>query len=141
MWVIFTVISSVPLYFYSVNVDLWGLYGGMPKLKALENPENDLSSELFTADGVSLGKYFRYNRSQVSYGQLSPHITNALRAKEDIRFNDHSGIDFQAFARAIFYLGSRGGGSTITQQLAKKLYDTMGEMGSDEMLGEDDPHY
>jgi len=108
---------------------------GLPELKALENPENDLSSELFTVDGVSLGKYFRYNRSQVSYSQLSPHITNALRAKEDIRFNDHSGIDFQAFARAIFYLGSRGGGSTITQQLSKKLYDTMGEMGSDEMLG------
>jgi len=136
MWVIFTLmISSVPLYFYSVKVDFLGLYGGMPELKALENPENDLSSELFTEDGVSLGKYFRYNRSQVSYDQLSPNIINALRAKEDIRFNDHSGIDFQAFARAVFYLGSRGGGSTITQQLAKKLYDTMGEMGSDEMLG------
>ncbi len=53
MWVIFTLmISSVPLYFYSVKVDFLGLYGGMPELKALENPENDLSSELFTEDGV-----------------------------------------------------------------------------------------
>jgi len=123
----FAVIIGIPLYFYSVSVDLGGFYGGMPSLKALENPENDLSSELFTSDGVSLGKYFRYNRSQVTYNELSPNLIHALIAKEDVRFEQHSGIDLRAFLRAVFFLGTRGGGSTITQQLAKKIYNTMGE--------------
>lgn len=118
---------GVPFYFYSVSVNLGGFYGGMPDLKSLENPENDLSSELLTSDGVSLGKYFRFNRSQVTFDQLSPNLINALIAKEDVRYEDHSGIDLLAFMRAVAFLGTRGGGSTITQQLAKKIYNTMGE--------------
>ncbi|HEX9649438.1 MAG TPA: transglycosylase domain-containing protein [Cyclobacteriaceae bacterium] len=127
-WTIaFLLLVVVPFYFYSVAIDLGGFYGGMPGLQALENPENDLSSELLTSDGVSLGKYFRYNRSQVTYEQLSQNLINALIAKEDIRFENHSGVDLWAFLRAVAFLGSRGGGSTITQQLAKKIYNTMGE--------------
>ncbi len=126
-WILFVLaVGGIPFYIYSVSIDLWGLYGGMPTLKALENPENDLSSELITADGVSLGKYFRFNRSQVAYNELSPHIINALKAKEDIRFEEHSGVDLYAMLRVVRYMGSRGGGSTITQQLAKNIYGTMG---------------
>src|SRR5688500_11036036 len=126
-WIILIcLIVSLPLYIYSVRYDLFGLFGGMPSLKAIENPENDLSSELIAADGVSLGRYFLFNRSQVSYHQLSPTLVNTLLISEDHRFRDHSGLDFQAFLRAIYGAltlnFSQGGGSTITQQLAKNLF-------------------
>lgn len=71
----------------------------MPSLKAIENPENDLSSELISADGVSLGRYFRYNRSQVSYDKLSPDLVNTLILSEDHRFYEHAGMDFIAYLR------------------------------------------
>ena len=128
IWILFICfIIAVPLYVYSVQFDLFGLFGGMPSLKAIENPENDLSSELFSADGVSLGRYFTYNRSQVTYDQLSPHLINTLLFSEDHRFYDHSGLDFQAYLRVLYGIvtfnsGAKGGGSTITQQLAKNLY-------------------
>ena len=98
----------------------------MPSLKAIENPENDLSSELISADGVSLGRYFRYNRSQVTYDQLSPDLVNTLLLSEDHRFYNHSGLDFKAYLRVLYGIltfnsGAKGGGSTITQQLAKNL--------------------
>ena len=113
------------LYIWSVQADFMGLYGGMPSLKALENPENDLSSELLSADGVSLGRYFRYNRSQVTYDDLSEDLVNTLLLSEDHRYFDHSGMDFVAYLRVIkgiLTFDYAGGGSTITQQLAKNLY-------------------
>ena len=119
------VILFFPLYIWSVSVDMFGLYGGMPSLKALENPENDLSSELISADGVSLGRYFRYNRSQITYNDLSPDLVNTLLLSEDHRFFEHSGMDFVAYMRVIkgiLTMNYAGGGSTITQQLAKNLY-------------------
>ena len=128
IWILFLcVIIGVPLYIYSVRLDLFGLFGGMPSLKAIENPENDLSSELISADGVSLGKYFTFNRSQVTYDQLSPQLVNTLLYSEDHRFYNHSGLDFQAYLRVLYGIltfnsGAKGGGSTITQQLAKNLY-------------------
>jgi penicillin-binding protein 1A len=126
IWILFLVILvSIPLYVFSVSIDLFGLFGGMPSLKAIENPENDLSSELISADGVSLGRYFRFNRSQVTYDQLSPELVNTLLLSEDHRFYDHSGMDFWAYPRVMFGIltfDSKGGGSTITQQLAKNLY-------------------
>jgi penicillin-binding protein 1A len=142
IWILFICfIVAVPLYVYSVQFDLFGLFGGMPSLKAIENPENDLSSELLSADGVSLGRYFTYNRSQVTYDQLSPHLVNTLLFSEDHRFYDHSGLDFQAYLRvlygiATFNSGAKGGGSTITQQLAKNLYTLNPELdGSLAKLG------
>jgi penicillin-binding protein 1A len=128
IWIFFLcLIVGVPLYVYSVRFDLFGLFGGMPSLKAIENPENDLSSQLISADGVSLGSYFLYNRSQVTYDQLSPELVNTLLYSEDHRFYNHSGLDFQAYLRVVYGIltfnsGSKGGGSTITQQLAKNLY-------------------
>ena len=126
VWIVFLcVIIGGPLYVYTVSIDLLGLFGGMPSYAAIENPQNDLSSELISADGVSLGRYFRYNRSQVSYDQLSPDLVNTLLLSEDHRFYDHAGMDFWAYPRVfwgILTFNSAGGGSTITQQLAKNLY-------------------
>ena len=128
-----------PLYIYSVSIDLFGLFGGMPQTKSIENPENDLSSELISADGVSLGRYFRYNRSQVSFSQLSPDLVNTLLLSEDHRFYNHSGLDFQAFLRVFygiftFNAGAKGGGSTITQQLAKNLFTQNSDLELDGKL-------
>jgi penicillin-binding protein 1A len=99
----------------------FGVFGPMPSLKKLENAEADLASEVYTSDGKLMGKYYAENRSEVKYSQISPNVINALIATEDVRFNDHSGIDAKAIARAVFTLGRDGGGSTITQQLAKML--------------------
>ncbi|MGC1243079.1 MAG: transglycosylase domain-containing protein [Chryseosolibacter sp.] len=125
-WILFlAIIVGIPLYVYTVSIDLFGLFGKMPSYAAIENPQNDLSSELISADGVSLGRYFRYNRSQVSYDQLSPDLVNTLLLSEDHRFYEHAGMDFWAYPRVfwgILTFNSAGGGSTITQQLAKNLY-------------------
>ena len=120
----------LPLYIYTVSIDLGGLYGGMPSLKSLENPENDLSSELISSDGISLGRYYRYNRSQALYEELSPQLVNTLLASEDHRFDDHSGIDLQGLLRAVagvLTFQYAGGGSTITMQLAENLFNARSE--------------
>lgn len=127
-WIWLTVLGLfifTPLHIFTVKVDLFHLYGGMPNIHEVENPENDLSSEVLSADGVSLGRYFRYNRSQVSFGELSDDLVNTLIISEDHRFSSHSGLDLEAFVRVAFgflILHPSGGGSTITQQLAKNLY-------------------
>ncbi len=126
LWIVFLIlILGLPLHIFFVKNDLFGLYGGMPSLREVENPENDLSSEILSADGVSLGRYFRYNRSQVHYKDLSPDLINTLLISEDHRFYDHSGLDLPAYLRVIKGLltfSNSGGGSTLTQQLAKNLY-------------------
>ena len=125
-WIAFLCfILGLPLYVYTVGIDLFGLFGAMPSLADVENPENDLSSELISADGVSLGRYFRFNRSQVTFEELSDDLVNALVISEDHRFYQHSGLDFPAYLRVawgLITLNPAGGGSTITQQLAKNLY-------------------
>lgn len=135
IWILFfCFLIGFPLYIYTVSIDLFGLYGAMPSLKSIENPENDLSSELISADGKSLGKYFRFNRVQVGYEDLSPELINTLIISEDHRYHDHSGMDFWAFirvAKGLLTLNPEGGGSTITQQLAKNLYTQNDDMGLD----------
>jgi penicillin-binding protein 1A len=101
--------------------------GFMPSFEQLENPKNNLASEVYSFDGELLGKYYFENRSFVHYNDLSPHLVNCLVAAEDIRFTKHAGIDARSLARVIFktiILGqsAAGGGSTITQQLAKNLF-------------------
>jgi len=119
LWkVFFGGLTVVFLIFTSAN---FGLFGKMPSLKELENPEADLASEVYTADGKLMGKYYAENRSEIKYQEISANIINALIATEDARFKDHSGIDGKAVARAIISGGSQGGGSTITQQLAKMM--------------------
>src|ERR1700755_2907227 len=93
-WIGFIVVLlGLPLYLFCVSIDLFGMFGGMPDIREIENPKNDLSSELISADGVSLGRYFRYNRSQVTYEELSPDLVNVLGISEDDRFKDHSRLD------------------------------------------------
>jgi penicillin-binding protein 1A len=127
-----------PLYIYTVQINLFGMYGEMPSLREVENPENDLSSEVLSADGVSLGRYFRYNRSQVHFEELSEDLVNTLVISEDHRFYNHSGLDFPAYLRVMFgllTLNPQGGGSTITQQLAKNLYTMNPDRSLDGWLG------
>jgi len=113
-------------YLLSVENNLFYLFGSSPSLDKLENPRNDLASELYTSDGKLIGKYFRENRSPVSYDSLSPMLIKALIATEDVRFYEHSGIDPAAIASAVYgsLHGDARGASTITQQLAKNLYKT-----------------
>src|ERR1044072_1836344 len=106
-----------------------GLFGKMPSLSQLENPSITLASEVLGDDGTLLGKYYKEkgNRSFVGYKDISKHVVDALVATEDERFYDHSGIDGKSLARAIFYMGKEGGGSTITQQLALNMFDERAE--------------
>ena len=100
-----------------------GLFGKMPSLYELQNPSILQASEVYALDGTLMGKYYteRGNRSNVKYRDLSRYAIDALVATEDERFYSHSGIDFKSTLRALVTLGSEGGGSTITQQLAKAL--------------------
>lgn len=100
----------------------WGLLGEMPTFEQLENPETNLATEVFSSDGETLGKYYNENRTPIKYEELPPNLINALVATEDIRYYDHSGIDARGTLRAVAYLGSNGGASTISQQLAKQLF-------------------
>lgn len=103
----------------------FGVFGEMPSLKDLENPSIQQASEVYAMDGTLMGKYYteRGNRTSVKYRDISKHVIDALIATEDERFYSHSGIDFKSTLRAATSLGRDGGGSTITQQLAKALLD------------------
>lgn len=112
-------------FFLILLMAIFGVFGKLPSLKELENPSILQSSEVYAEDGTLMGKYYleRGNRSNVSYRDISRHVINALVATEDERFYEHAGIDFKSTLRAIFLLGKEGGGSTITQQLAKTLLE------------------
>ena len=100
-----------------------GVLGYLPPLEELQNPKNSFASEVISADMQSLGHYYRYeNRVGVEYTDLSPDLIHALVATEDVRFYEHTGVDFKSMFRAIIKLGRAGGGSTLTQQLAKQLW-------------------
>ena len=105
-----------------------GKFGELPTFEQLENPENNLASEIFTEDNQLLGKYYIANRSFIYFEDLSPYVVHALIATEDIRFEKHSGIDVRGLFRVMLktILGGQnaGGGSTLTQQLAKNLFNT-----------------
>ena len=100
-----------------------GLLGEMPDFRQLENPKTNLATQIISADNTVLGKfYFNDNRTPISFKEIPPEMLEALIATEDERFFNHSGIDFKGTARAVFYLGEKGGASTITQQLARQLF-------------------
>ena len=100
-----------------------GFLGEMPDLQQLENPKTNLATQIISSDGVVLGKfYFNDNRTPISFDALPKNLVNALIATEDERFFSHSGIDLKGTLRALFYLGKKGGASTISQQLARQLF-------------------
>ena len=127
MWFLFGLfVLSAGFAFYAINE---GWIGYMPPIEELQNPINRYATQVISADGKVMGtwNYNRENRIMVDYTQLAPSLVQALVATEDVRFYEHSGIDFFALGRAIIKRGvmgqkSAGGGSTITQQLAKQLY-------------------
>lgn len=122
-------IAFIWLWFFMVSSNTGNWFGPMPNLETLENPKTNLSSELYTSDGVIIGKYYRENRTNISYENISPNLINALIATEDIRFEKHSGIDLQGSFAILWYLlkGDKRGSSTISQQLSKNLFKTRGE--------------
>ena len=101
----------------------WGVFGELPDYTVLENPKTNLAAEIISSDAKTIGKfYLNDNRTPVSYDDLSPNLIDALIATEDARFHSHSGIDGIGTLRAFFFLGKRGGASTISQQLARQLF-------------------
>ena len=109
---------AIFLLFFITSV---GGFGALPTFEDLESPQSNLATEVISADGVTIGKYAKENRTPVKFKELPENLINALTATEDERFYEHSGIDFKGTARALLKPGS-GGASTITQQLAKMLF-------------------
>ena len=97
-------------------------YSKLPDISELENPKYEFSTIIYDSKNRELGKYYRYNRDWITFEELNPALVNALISTEDARFYSHSGIDFRGTLRAFFYLGKKGGASTISQQLAKLFF-------------------
>lgn len=110
---------AIVLFFLCAS---WGVFGAMPTFDELENPSSNVATEIISSDGKTIGKFYLENRVPVKYEDLPPHLVNALIATEDERFREHSGIDARGTLRAVTAIGSSGGASTITQQLAKLLF-------------------
>ncbi|MBU3927741.1 MAG: transglycosylase domain-containing protein [Bacteroidetes bacterium] len=122
-WLTWFIAVALTIVFFVGIIGQW--FGSMPSFEELENPESNLASEVYSSDGVLLGTYFIENRSNIIYRDVSPHLINALMAIEDVRFEKHSGIDERALLRVAFGVitgNNKGGGSTLTQQLAKNLF-------------------
>lgn len=123
LWIAFGGLIAFTVLFFVCVAN--GLFGTMPTFEELENPQTNLATEIISADGKILGTYFVENRSNVRYSELSPYMAQALVCIEDERFTKHSGIDERALFRVAFGIMTghkKGGGSTITQQLAKNLF-------------------
>lgn len=135
--IIFWSIVGFPfgLIFLMLGLISLGAFGDLPTFEELENPRSNLATEVISEDGANLGNFFVENRSFVEYDELSPYLVQALVATEDARFYNHSGIDFIGLARVgfktVLLAQGQGGGSTISQQLAKNLYprDTVSSSG------------
>ena len=123
LWIAFGgLLAFLILFFICVAT---GIFGTMPTFDELENPKTNLATEIYSCDGKLLGSYYVENRSNVRYSELSPYLPEALISIEDERFTEHSGIDEKALFRVAFGVitgKKKGGGSTITQQLAKNLF-------------------
>ena len=127
LWIAFGAVTAAMLIFFYLVYN--GMIGYMPPVEELKNPHDRFASVIYSADGQELGRYFRNtgNRVYADFDEISQNVVDALISTEDARFEDHSGIDVRALARVgvkTLLLGQRnaGGGSTITQQLAKQLY-------------------
>ncbi len=136
-WCIFgAIVLGVVIFFFLLSQ---GALGYMPSFAELENPKSNIATEVISADGKPIGRFYVENRSYVDYEELSPYLVKALVATEDERFYEHSGIDvrslFRVFVKTvIFRNASSGGGSTITQQLAKMLFHEQAQSFSERLL-------
>ena len=121
MW--FAVITGMISFFGLFILAGNGVFGEMPEFEQLENPNTNLATQIISSDGEILGKfYFNDNRTPITYNELPKNLVDALIATEDERFYDHPGIDVRSTLRAIAFLNTRGGASTISQQLARQLF-------------------
>ncbi|PID89278.1 MAG: penicillin-binding protein, partial [Bacteroidia bacterium] len=120
-WLVYIIgVAFVALFLFTIDN---GLLGHMPSVQELSHNQNEFASEVYTADGKAIGRYsYKRNRVFSEYDDLPQHLIDALVATEDERFYEHSGIDGRGLLRAILKMGKDGGGSTITQQLAKNLF-------------------
>jgi len=121
-------IAGIVLFALFIIAVGFGLFGELPSFRDIEHPKSNQASEVVTEEGKVLGTYFVQNRSNVTYPAISPNVINALIATEDIRFKEHSGIDFKRTFTIFLYaiIGKKQGGSTITQQLALNLFSEEG---------------
>ncbi|MGY4383726.1 penicillin-binding protein 1A [Pedobacter sp. UYP24] len=117
-------IGAIALFALFIVMIGYEIFGPLPSFRDIEHPKSNQASEIVTDDGRILGTYFVQNRSNVTYPEISKNVLNALIATEDVRFNEHSGIDFKRTFTIFFYnlVGKKQGGSTITQQLAFNLF-------------------
>jgi penicillin-binding protein 1A len=125
LFTFFLLLSSAFLFLFFL---VWsGIFGGLPDASELKQIKNPVASEVYSADSVLLGRFYIQERSVIPYGKISPKVINALIATEDIRFHNHSGVDYRSLMRVLvksilLQRESSGGGSTITQQLVKNVY-------------------
>ena len=117
--IFFWSMGGLGLFLLMIN---FGWLGSMPSINDIENPTASLASQVYAQDGTLMGKFYLEDRINVQYKDISKHVVNALVATEDERFYDHKGIDPRSLGRALFFLGSEGGASTITMQTAKNLF-------------------
>jgi penicillin-binding protein 1A len=133
IWLI--ILSPFILVFSLVSLASFEFFGPLPTFDQLENPQNNLATEIISADSVVIGKYFFENRTSAVRDDIPQQFINALLSTEDIRYRDHSGIDVRALFRAVYGVfsgkGQSGGASTITQQLAKMLFTKQPASGLD----------
>ncbi len=123
LWILFLSPFVLGVIFFSLVSA--GAFGELPGFEELENPKTNIATEVYAADGQILGKFFLENRTVVDFSEVSPNVLNALIATEDVRFYEHSAIDYRALLRVfqgVITLSPNGGGSTISQQLAKNLF-------------------
>lgn len=120
LWLLFA--SPALLITLAILLARMGTFGTLPSTEEIANPRSYLASQIVSGDNELLGTFFRENRTHAEFDELPDHLVNALVATEDERFYDHSGIDIRSLIRAVAKMGKDGGGSTLTQQLAKQLF-------------------
>ncbi len=126
MSLIYSFLLTVFLLVLAIELNFLWLFGTMPSINKVSNPDLPMASEIYSADGLLLGKFFKENREPVEYAELNPQLIDALIVTEDARFYKHYGIDIQGTAAALIATtrGEKRGGSTLSQQLAKNLFKT-----------------
>jgi penicillin-binding protein 1A len=134
-WII--IVAPFVLVLFLLGLTALGVFGRLPSFEELENPKSNIATQIISEDGKLIGTFHIQNRTYVTYDELSTHLVAALVSTEDVRFYNHSGIDFISLGRVAFKtigMGQRqGGGSTISQQLAKNLFERNGWIVTDKL--------